>query len=72
MQLKINSRNRNRNKSKMKDSKTNKNKNKEHYEAQQQQGVGDFYQILLGWKTYKYYYETDELPNTRPTRPKKK
>ena len=20
------------------------------------------YQILFGWKTYKYYYETDELP----------
>ena len=25
----------------------------------------------LGWKTYKYYYETDELPNPRPTQPKK-
>ena len=30
------------------------------------------YQILLGWKTYKYYYETDELPNPRPTQPKEK
>ena len=30
------------------------------------------YQILLGWKTCKYYYETDELPNPRPTQPKKK
>ena len=32
------------------------------------------YQIILvlGWKTYKYYYETDELPNPRPTQPKKK
>ena len=29
------------------------------------------YQILLGWKTYKYYCETDELPNPRPTQPKK-
>ena len=28
--------------------------------------------ILLGWKTYKYYYETDELPNPRPTQPKQK
>ena len=28
-------------------------------------------QILLGWKTYKYYYETDILPNPRPTQPKK-
>ena len=25
------------------------------------------YQILLGWKTYKYYDEIDELPNPRPT-----
>ena len=24
------------------------------------------YQIMLGWKTYTYYYETDELPNPRP------
>ena len=24
-----------------------------------------FYQLLLGWKTYKYYYETDELPPTQ-------
>ena len=30
------------------------------------------YQILLGWKTYKYYNETDELPNPRPTQPKEK
>ena len=30
------------------------------------------YQILWGWKRYKYYYETDELPNPRPTQPKKK
>ena len=30
------------------------------------------YQIMLGWETYKYYYETDELPNPRPTQPKKK
>ena len=28
------------------------------------------YQILLGWKTYKYYYETAELPNPRPTQRK--
>ena len=28
------------------------------------------YQIMLGWKTYEYYYETDELPNPRPTQPK--
>ena len=30
------------------------------------------YQIVLGWKTYEYYYETDELPNPRVTQPKKK
>ena len=30
------------------------------------------YQIMLGWKTYKYYYETDELPNPRPTQPQEK
>ena len=30
------------------------------------------YQILLGWKACKYYYETDELPNPRPTQTKKK
>ena len=30
------------------------------------------YQILLGWKQYEYYYETVELPNPRPTQPKKK
>ena len=29
------------------------------------------YQILLGWKTYGYYYEADELPNPRLTQPKK-
>ena len=29
------------------------------------------YQILLGWKTYKQYYETDEIPDPRPTQPKK-
>ena len=23
------------------------------------------YQIMLGWKTWKYYYETDELPNPK-------
>ena len=23
------------------------------------------YQIILGWKTYKYYHETDELPPTQ-------
>ena len=27
---------------------------------------------ILGWKIYKYHYETDELPNPRPTQPKKK
>ena len=30
------------------------------------------YLITLGWKTYKYYYESDELPNPRPAQPKKK
>ena len=30
------------------------------------------YQILLGWKTYEYYYETNKLRNPRPTQPKKK
>ena len=30
------------------------------------------YQIILGWETYKYFYETDELPNSRPTQPKKR
>ena len=34
--------------------------------------VFTIYQILLGWKTYKYCYETDKLPNPRPTQPKKK
>ena len=29
------------------------------------------YQVLLGWTTCKYSYETDELPNPRPTQPKK-
>ena len=33
--------------------------------------VFGIYQILLGWKTYKYYNETDKLPNPRPTEPKK-
>ena len=40
-------------------------------------GVGDntvfaIYQILLGWKTYKYYHEPKKLPNPRPIQPKKK
>ena len=30
------------------------------------------YRIMLRWKTYKYFYETDELPNSRPTQPKKR
>ena len=30
------------------------------------------YQLVLGWKTHELYYETDELPNPRPTQPKKK
>ena len=32
------------------------------------------YQIILGWKTCtgKCYYDTDELPNPRPTQPKQK
>ena len=30
------------------------------------------YLVLLGWKTFKYYYETDELPNPRPTKPQEK
>ena len=25
------------------------------------------YQIVLGWGTCKYYYETDELPKANPT-----
>ena len=29
-------------------------------------------QILMGWKTCKYYYETDELPNPKATQPKEK
>ena len=29
------------------------------------------YRILLGWKTYQYYYGTVELPNPGPTHPKK-
>ena len=28
-------------------------------------------QILMGWKQYEYCYETVELPNPRPTQPKK-
>ena len=41
--------------------------------ASYQYGVCDVanYQIILGWKTYKCYYETGELPNPRPTQPKK-
>ena len=27
------------------------------------------YQTILRWKKCKYYYETDELPNPRPTQP---
>ena len=34
-------------------------------------GVFAMYRIVLGWKTYKYYCETDEPPNPRPTQPKK-
>ena len=30
------------------------------------------YQIMLGWKTWKCYYETDELPNPRQTQPQEK
>ena len=30
------------------------------------------YPSMLGWKTDKYYYETDKLPSPRPTQPKKK
>ena len=26
--------------------------------------------FALGWKHVKYYYETDEIPNPRPTQPK--
>ena len=39
-----------------------------------QNGVCAIYQIMVGWKTYeyKYYNGTDELPNPRPTQPKKK
>ena len=29
------------------------------------------YQLMLGWKTCKYYCETDELPNPRPTQSNK-
>ena len=28
------------------------------------------YQIMLGWKTCKYYHETHELPNPRKIGPK--
>ena len=31
-----------------------------------------FTKLCWGWKTYKHYYETDELSNPRPTKPKKK
>ena len=41
-------------------------------EAEKKKRVFAIYQILLGWKILKYYYETDELPNPRPTQPKKK
>ena len=34
-------------------------------------GCFAIHQILLGWKTYLRYYETDELPNPRPTQPDK-
>ena len=34
--------------------------------------VSAIYQLLLGWKTHQYCYKTDELPNPRPTQPKKK
>ena len=30
-----------------------------------------FYQIMLGWRSCRYYRETDELPNPRPAQPKK-
>ena len=30
------------------------------------------YQIGLGWETYECYYETDELPDPRPTQPPRK
>ena len=33
--------------------------------------VFTIYQILFGWETCKYYYETVELPNPRPIQPKK-
>ena len=34
-------------------------------------GCFRFTKLYLGWKTHTYYYETDELPNRRPTQPKK-
>ena len=49
-----------------------------NHEETQQDGpllvsrVFAIYQSLLGWKTYKYYYETDELPNPRPTQNQQK
>ena len=33
--------------------------------------VSAIYQFLLGTKTCNDYYETDKLPNPRPTQPKK-
>ena len=44
---------------------------KQSSKANEQTIVFAIYQLLLGWKTCKYYYETDELPNPRPTQPKK-
>ena len=44
------------------------------YAAPKKHSVGCFtiYLILLGWKSYKQYYEIDELPkNPTPTQPKK-
>ena len=35
-------------------------------------GCSAIYQIILGWKTYQLYYETDELPNPRPTKTREK
>ena len=29
------------------------------------------YQVMLGWQACKYYHESNELPNPRPTQPKK-
>ena len=35
----------------------------------QKNKVFAIYQIMLGWKTYTYYYETDELPNPSKANP---